>query len=122
MEKYSSRIVTVQDASPQHLLDWIENAEAVWANRQYLSNQPIHVVYAYLYVMFGLLPSSPLPTHDKAQLLATLGNEYLRRGKPIEHNKWSANDVFQQAEVAFRTAQGQVCGRRTLYAVSVCSK
>lgn len=123
VEKYSSRIGNVQDASNQHLLDWIENAEAVWANRQYLANQPPHVIFAYLFVMFGLLPSSPLPSHDKNQLLATLQNEYVRRGKPIETNKWSANEVLAQAEAAFRASAGLVSdGSAVYYYMSLCNK
>ena len=105
---YSTRITDVQHASLQHLLDWVEHAEPVWANRQYLSSQPAHVIYAYLYMMFGLLPSSALPSHDKNQLLAILSNEYQRRGKPVAQQQWSAQDVLLQAEAAFRTLTGHL--------------
>ena len=78
IEKYSSRIRTISDCSTNHWLEWLEHAEPVYCNRQYLKNFARDLLMSYLFVGFGLRPADPLPAREKngpSGLLVLLNNE-----------------------------------------------
>ena len=56
-------IVTVNATKPAHWLDWLENADGIYANPAYLSQMGRDVILGYMFVCFGVLPTSPLPAY-----------------------------------------------------------
>ena len=103
IDKYSSRIRAIGDASTSHWMDWLEHADNVHCNRHHLKTLSRDVVASYLFVAFGLRLSDQLPARDKngpQGVLSILRNEYVRKGTPISSGNMDANMIHAVAQSA----------------------
>ena len=81
-----------------HLLEWLDTVDSTWCNRVYVGTQTRSTLLAYIFVAFGLTPTSGLPCREKDALLRSLAAEYERRGRPIATNRWEAAQVVAECQ------------------------
>ena len=53
---------TRQLTEVQHILDWLQAVDRVYANRVYLQSASKEVLMSYMWLMFGMPPDAGLPT------------------------------------------------------------